>query len=222
MGNTQNSRRNLKKSPRISATSPRFHKVSGHRVTTRYIDLSKNKNSYYLDPYTTHYQIYTIEMSQKQNNVNNSQTSLNSKQSNASNKNFNSNSTNNLNTGKNNQQKQPAKQSQQQPQQAQKGKQAMNNKNMNSNNNLRRSPTQSNDSSGGRIVRRQLWWHESESEKKVHIGSLPKFDAGPKVDDKSNWSPSRSTKRIETRRLQWNVQPVLNTKENLNYVPGGK
>ena len=75
---------------------------------------------------------------------------------------------------------------------------------------------------GGKIVARKLWWHESESEKKVNVGSLPKFDAQGKVDHQSDWTPSKSKKVIDTRKLEWRAQPVLNTRENINYVPGGK
>ena len=82
------------------------------------------------------------------------------------------------------------------------------------------SPTHSN--SSGSKVKRELWWHQSVSEKKVlPEGGLPKFEVGPKIDAKSNWSPSKSQKKIETQKLEWNVGPVLNTKENINYSPGG-
>lgn len=74
---------------------------------------------------------------------------------------------------------------------------------------------------GGKVVARKLWWHESESEKKVNLNSLPKFNVTPKVDHQSDWSPSKSRKAIETRKLDWKAQPVLNTRENINYVPGG-
>jgi hypothetical protein len=130
------------------------------------------------------------------------------------------NSTNNVN-------KEPVKpngkpaQSQQSPQVS---KNAANNNNNNNNqksiNDPRNLSSNSQDSMS-KIVKRQLWWHESESDKRVPLTGLPKFEAGPKVDDKSSWSPSRSVKRIETRKLDWKAQPVLNTKENLNYTPGG-
>jgi len=75
--------------------------------------------------------------------------------------------------------------------------------------------------SGAKIAKRELWWRESVPEKKIVTSGLPKFEVQPKIDDKSNWSPSRSQKKIETHKLEWKAQPVLNTKENINYVPGG-
>ena len=90
-----------------------------------------------------------------------------------------------------------------------------------SRNNYKESSQNSFDA-GGKVVGRKLWWHESESEKKVNLNSLPKFNVTPKVDHQSDWSPSKSKKAIETRKLDWRAQPVLNTRENINYVPGGK
>lgn len=77
--------------------------------------------------------------------------------------------------------------------------------------------------SAPRIVKRELWWKEQHTEFKVPDPKPFKpIVAAPKIDNKMpNYSPPISQRSIQSRKLQWNVQPAVNTWENFHHQPGG-
>lgn len=54
--------------------------------------------------------------------------------------------------------------------------------------------------SEARRVKRELWWKESESQKKVEFPGKSQFEAGPKINPWNDWTPSKSDKKIESRK----------------------
>jgi hypothetical protein len=91
-------------------------------------------------------------------------------------------------------QPQPQQQLQQQQQQQNKGKTQLQN-------GTKESRFPSPASTEARRVKRELWWKESESQKKVDFPGKPQFDSGPKINPWNNWTPSKSEKKIESRKL---------------------
>jgi hypothetical protein len=49
-------------------------------------------------------------------------------------------------------------------------------------------------------AKRNLWWHETPSEKKVPFQAIPKYEAQPKIEARSSWTPSVSQKKIESSK----------------------
>lgn len=57
-------------------------------------------------------------------------------------------------------------------------------------------------------AKRNLWWHETPSEKKVPFQAIPKYEVQPKIEARSSWAPSVSQKKIETSKNYVFKQPT--------------
>lgn len=89
------------------------------------------------------------------------------------------------------------------------------------------SPTKSNENYNGgvRIAKRELWWKDV-GPSQVKIPDPQPFkpeNVTPRVDHRNlNYSPTRQgTKVIDSQRLLWNAQPVVDTWGNFNHQPRG-
>ena len=77
-----------------------------------------------------------------------------------------------------------------------------------------------------RIAKRKLWWTEQPSEHKIPQPKPFKaiVSAAARVDHKNlNFNPSNNNKiKIETQKLEWKAEPVIDSWSNINHQPGGK
>ena len=79
--------------------------------------------------------------------------------------------------------------------------------------------------STARISKRQLWWKEQPSEKKIpsSMPFKPVVSATARVDhDNLKFQPAAyNGAKVETRKLTWTGNSVVDTWSNLNHQPGG-
>lgn len=76
-----------------------------------------------------------------------------------------------------------------------------------------------------RIAKRQLWWKEAPSEKQIPPSKpLKVSEQTCKIDHKNlGFQPSGfHNAKIDTKKLSWNAQPVVDTWSNVKHQPGGK
>ena len=76
-----------------------------------------------------------------------------------------------------------------------------------------------------RITKRNLWWKEPPSEKKIPPSKpfKPTVSTVPRIDDKNlGFQPAPyNGKKIETQALNWTGNSVVDTWQNINHQPGG-
>jgi hypothetical protein len=90
-----------------------------------------------------------------------------------------------------------------------------------------RSPTKV-EYAGPKIIKRELWWKEQPSNKSIPLSQPMRLDnVSARVDDRnSNYNPNKDkeTSRvlIESRKLEWNAEPAIDTWSNIKHQPQGK
>jgi hypothetical protein len=76
-----------------------------------------------------------------------------------------------------------------------------------------------------RIAKRQLWWKEAPSEKKIPSSKpfKPNVPASARIDnDNRQFQPAAyNGAKIETKKLVWSGSSVVDTWGNVNHQPGG-
>ncbi len=76
-----------------------------------------------------------------------------------------------------------------------------------------------------RIAKRQLWWKEAPSEKKIPASQpfKPNIPASARIDNNNlQFQPAAFDRaKIENKKLVWNGTSVVDTWGNVNHQPGG-
>lgn len=87
-----------------------------------------------------------------------------------------------------------------------------------------RSPTRVQGAST-RIAKRQLWWKEPPSEMKIPEAKpfKPVVPTSARIDNNNlGFQPAAyNNAKIETKKLKWNGQPVVDSWSNIKHQPGG-
>lgn len=77
----------------------------------------------------------------------------------------------------------------------------------------------------GKIKKRELWWHEKPSEKKIPDSKpfQPTVPSAPRIDNNNlGFQPKvYNGKKVETQTLNWKKELVVDTWGNKNHKPGG-